>query len=281
MRPPTAPALTPRRPAGSWRSGSCRVHRWPRWSAELSGRRAWLLLWPAAAVVGIAAELRLYGWAHPHDWGPDLLTGWTMIACGLAGWWRRPRSRSGALLAAAGFAWFAPNFAVSGVAVVAWLSAHALYLYRGPFVQRVLSYPTGRAARRLDRAAVAAGYVAAVITPVWSDEAATIVLACLLAGVAVRGYAAAAGRERRMRLAALQATTVFAAVLVTVAVVRLAWSAQAANTVTLNVYQLALCGVSAALLAGLWRWPWDRAAVADLVVELGHDRSGTLRDQLA
>ena len=119
------------------------MRRWPRWSAEPSGRRAWLLLWPAAAVVGIAAELRLYGWADPRDWAPDLLTGWTMIACGLAGWWRRPQSRSGSLLAVAGFAWFAPNFAASGVAAVAWLSAHALYLYRGPFVQLVLTYPTG------------------------------------------------------------------------------------------------------------------------------------------
>jgi signal transduction histidine kinase len=240
-----------------------------------------LLLWPAAAVVGIAAELRLYGWADPRDWAPDLLTGWTMIACGLTGWWRRPQSRSGVLLAAAGFAWFAPNFAASGVAAIGWLSAHALYLYRGPFVQLVLTYPTGRATRRLDRAAVAVGYAAAVIRPVWADEAATIVLACLLAGAAMRGYAVAAGRERRMRLAALQATTVFAAVLVAVAVVRLAWPAQAASTVTLHAYQLAVCGVSAGLLAGLWRWPWDRAEVADLVVELGHDRSGTLRDQLA
>lgn len=257
------------------------MRRWPRWSAELSGQRARLLLWPAAAVVGIAAELRLYGWADPRDWAPDLLTGWTMIACGLAGWWRRPQSRSGALLAAAGFAWFAPNFAASGVAAVAWLSAHALYLYRGPFVQLVLTYPAGRATRHLDRAAVAAGYAAAVITPVWADEAATIVLACLLATVAVRGYAAAAGRERRMRLAALQATTAFAAALVAVAVVRLAWPAQAAGTATLHAYQLAVCGVSSGLLAGLWRWPWDRAEVADLVVELGHDRSGTLRDQLA
>src|SRR5215831_2119826 len=281
MRPPTAPALTPCRPAGFWPSGSCRVRRWPRWSAELASRGAWLLLWPAAAVVGIAAELRLYGWADPRDWVPDLLTGWTMIACGLAGWWRRPQSRSGALLAAAGFAWFAPNFAASGVAAVAWLSAHALYLYRGPFVQLVLTYPTGRAARRLDRAAVAVGYAAAVITPVWADEAATIVLACLLAGAAVRGYAVAAGRERRMRLAALQATTVFAAVLVAVAVVRLAWPAQAAGAVTLVAYQLALCGVSAGLLAGLWRWPWERAEVTDLVVELRQARSGTLRDQLA
>jgi signal transduction histidine kinase len=239
------------------------------------------LLWPAGAVVGIAAEWRLYGWADPRDWVPDLLTGWTMIACGLAGWSRRPQSRAGALLAATGFAWFAPNYAATGVTALAWLSAHALYLYRGPLVQLVLTFPRGRPVRRLDCAAVAAGYAAAVITPVWADETATIVLACLLVAVAVRGYVCAAGRERRMRLAALQATAVLAAVLVAVALVRLAAPAQAANAATLHAYQAALCGLSLGLLVGLLRGSWERAEVADLVVELGATRSGTLRDELA
>ena len=212
---------------------------------------------------------------------PDLLTGWTMIACGLAGWSRRPQSRSGALLAAAGFAWFAPNFAATGAAALAWLSAHALYLYRGPLVQLVLTFPRGRPVRRLDRAAVAAGYAAAVITPVWADQTATIVLACVLVAVAVRGYVCAAGRERRMRLAALEATAVLAAVLVAVALVRLAAPAQAADAATLHAYQAALCGLSLGLLVGLLRGSWERAEVADLVVELGATRSGTLRDELA
>jgi signal transduction histidine kinase len=241
----------------------------------------WLLLVPVAAVVGIAAEWRLYGWADPRDWVPDLLTGWSLIACGLVGWSRRPQSRSGALLAATGFAWFAPNYAATGAAALAWLSAHALYLYRGPLVQLVLTYPTGRAARRLDRAAVAAGYAAAVITPVWADETATIVLSCLLVAVAVRGFVCAAGRERRMRLAALRATGVLAAVLVAVALVRLTEPGQAAGAATLHAYQVALCGLSAGLLVGLLRGSWERAEVADLVVELGATRSGTLRDELA
>src|SRR6266567_3032858 len=250
-RPCTGRALTRRRPAGSLRSGSFPVRRWPRWLAEPSRRWVWLLLWPAGAVVGIAGEWRLYGWADPGDWVPDLLTGWTLIACGLAGWSRRPQSRSGALLAAAGFAWFAPNFAATEPTALAWLSAHALYLYRGPLVQLVLTFPRGRPVRHLDRAAVAAGYAAAIITPVWADETATIVLACLLVAVAVRGYVCAAGCERRMRLAALHA------------------------------YQAALCGLSLGLLVGLLRGSWERAEVADLVVELGATRSGTLRDELA
>jgi signal transduction histidine kinase len=257
------------------------VRRSPRWSAEPSAGWLWRLLWPAAAAVGLTAEWRLYGWADPGDWVPDLLTGWTMIACGLAGWALRPQSRSGALLAATGFAWFAPNYASTGVAAIAWVSTHALYLYRGPLVHLTLTYPTGRAVRRLDRTAVAAGYTLCVITPVWADENATIVLVCLLVAVAVRGYARAAGRERRMRLAAVQATAVLAAVLTVIALVRLAVPAQAASAVTLHAYQAALCGWSFGLLIGLLRGPWDRAEVTDLVVELGATRSGTLRDKLA
>ena len=183
------------------------MRRSPHRLAEPSQRQMWLLLWPAAAVVGLTAEWRLYGWADPGDWALDLLTGWTMIACGLADWSRRPQNRSGALLTATGFAWFAPNYAVTGVTAIAWLSAHAPYLHRGPLVQLVLTYPTGRAARRLDRAAVIVGYAVAVITPVWADATATIVLACLLVAVASavmsapQGASAACGwpRFRRRR----------------------------------------------------------------------------------
>jgi signal transduction histidine kinase len=257
------------------------VRRSPRWLAEPSRGRVWLLLWPAAAVVGLTAEWRLYGWADPGDWVPDLLTGWTMIGCGLVGWWRRPQSRSGALLVATGFAWFAPNFAMTGVAALGWLSAHALYLHRGPLVHLVLTYPRGRLVRRLDVTAVAVGYAAAAVTPVWGSETATIVLAALLVAVAIRGYARAAGRERRMRLAALQATAVLSAVLAAVALVRLAAPGQAADAATLHVYQAALCGLSLGLLVGVLRGSWERAEVADLVVELGETRSGTLRDELA
>ena len=257
------------------------MRRWPRWLAEPSRGRVWRLLWPAAAVVGLTAEWRLYGWADPGDWVPDLLAGWALIACGLAGWSRRPQSRSGALLVATGFAWFAPNFAVTGVTALGWLSAHALYLHRGPLVHLVLTYPRGRLVRRLDVTAVVVGYAVAAVTPVWGSETATIVLAALLVAVAIRGYACAAGRERRMRLAALQATAVLAAVLAAIALVRLAAPGQAADAATLHAYQAALCGLSLGLLVGLLRGSWERAEVADLVVELGETRSGTLRDELA
>src|SRR5215472_8757785 len=187
------PASTPRRCVGSWRSGSCRVLRWLRWSAELLGRWARLLLWPAGVVVGVAAEWRLYGWADPGGWVADVVTGWAMIGCGLAGWARRPQSRSGALLAAAGFAWFVYDFAASGAGLLGWLGAHALYLHRGPLVQLVLTYPQGRVRGRVEGAAVGAGYAAAVVTPAWDSRAGAAVLAALLVAVAARGCLRAAG----------------------------------------------------------------------------------------
>jgi signal transduction histidine kinase len=239
------------------------------------------MLWPAGAAVGVAAEWRLYGWVDPGGWLPDLLTGWCLIGCGLAGWARRPQSRSGGLLAAAGFAWFVPDFAATGVGALGWLSAHALYLHRGPLVQLVLTYPWGRVRGRLEGAAVAVGYAAAVVTPVWGSRAGTIGLAACLVAVAARGYARAAGRERRMRRSALQATVLFVAGVAAAAVVRFAVPGPASDAATLLAYEVMLCALAVGLLVGLVRWPWERAEVADLVVELGEARSGTLRDELA
>jgi signal transduction histidine kinase len=240
-----------------------------------------LLLWPAGVVAGLAAEWRLYGWADPGGWVPDLLTGWCLIGCGLAGWARRPQSRSGALLAAAGFAWFVPDFASAGVALLGWLSAHALYLHRGPLVQLVLTYPRGRVRGRVEGAAVAVGYAAAVVTPVWDSRAGTVALAVLLVAVAALGYGRAAGRERRMRRSALQATALFASGVAAVALARSAVPGPATDAATLLAYEVTLCALAVGLLIGLARWPWERAEVADLVVELGETRSGTLRDELA
>jgi len=229
----------------------------------------------------VAAEWRLYGWADPGGWAPDLLTGWAMIGCGLAGWARRPGSRSGGLLAAAGFAWFVPDFGAAGVGPLSWLAAHALYLHRGPLVQLVLTYPQGRVRGRVEGATVVAGYAAAVVAPGWGSQAGTVALAACLVTVAAIRYVRAAGAERRMRRSALQATVLFAAGAAAVALLRFAVPGPAAETVTLLAYEVMLCALAAGLLAGLLRWPWDRAEVADLVVELGETRSGALRDELA
>ena len=229
-----------------------------------------LLLWPAGVALGIAAEWVYFGWSDPGDWLPDIAVGWTLIACGLLAWSRRPESHSGAVMAATGFAWFAANF-----------SSQALYLHRGPLVQLVLSYPSGRLGGRLERATVGAAYVAAVIPAVWRSETAALVMAALVLAVAVRGYLGALGRDRRARLAALQATGLLAAVLAGTAAVRLAFPTTEATDATLLAYEASLCALAIGLLVGLVREPWARSRVTDLVVELGETRSGTLRDGLA
>jgi hypothetical protein len=116
------------------------------------------LLWPAAIAVGLLAESTGFGWGDPRQWSPDLAVGWSFIGCGLASVRRRPESRSGALLVATGFAWFLGNFANAGLEVVAWIGAHLLFLYRGPLIQLVLTYPSGRTRSWVTGSAIAFGW---------------------------------------------------------------------------------------------------------------------------
>jgi signal transduction histidine kinase len=240
-----------------------------------------LLLWPAGSAFGIVAEWISFGWSDPRHWVPDLVTGWSLIACGLVAWSRRPGSRIGPLMAAAGFGWFFGNFASTDVAAVDWLGAHALYVYRGPLVHLLVTYPSGRFSSRLDRVTVAVGYAAAVVTPVWASEVGTIVLAGLLVVVCARYYFRAVGPSRRAGLWALWAAAGFGLALAGGAVARLALPAVDANEPSLLALEATLCALAGGLLAGLLSRSWEWAAVTDLVVELGESRSGTLRDELA
>ena len=239
------------------------------------------LIWLAGVAIGLTAEWVGFGWGDPRRWIPDLAVGWSLIGCGLVAWEQRPESRTGPLMAATGFTWFLGNFAQTDVAAVAWVAAHLVYLHRGPLVQLVLTYPSGRPSSRLARAAVVVGYAAAVVTPVWRSEVATILLATLLLGVGARDYVRAVGRARRMRRAALQAVAGLSVVLGGTAAARLLLPAGQVSGPSLLIYEATLCALAVWLLAGLLLAPWDRAAVTDLVVELGEARAGTLRGQLS
>ncbi len=235
----------------------------------------------AGVALGLTAEWVAFGWSDPRRWIPDLAVGWTLIGCGLVAARRRPESQTGPLMAATGFTWFVGNFSDVGAAAVAWAAAHLVYLHRGPLVQLVLTYPSGRPSSRLAQAGVVAGYAAAVITPIWDSEAATILMATLLTGVCARDYVRAIGQERRARRAALQAVAGLSVVLVGAAAARLLLPAGQVSGPSLLIYEATLCVLAGWLLAGLLLAPWDRAAVTDLVVELGEARTGTLRGQLA
>jgi signal transduction histidine kinase len=252
----------------------------PSSSADAPMRRPRVLLWTAGVAIGIAAEWTYFGWGDPRHWVPDLVTGWTLIACGLIGWSRRTDSTVGGLMTATGFTWFAGNFQATGLGGVDWLAAHALYLHRGPLVHLVLAYPSGRLAGRLQRAAVAVGYGAALVTAVWRSQVGTIVLATLLAAVAIHAYISAVGPDRRARLLGMRAATGLAAVLAADAIARLAAPVASTDEATLLAYEASLSAGAVALLVGLLRGGWERAAVTDLVVELSESRSGTLGDAL-
>jgi signal transduction histidine kinase len=93
-----------------------------------------------------------------------LTAGWALIGSGLGFWLRRPASRFGPLLAAAGFAWFLPEWdnpgIDSGVAFTAGLCLHAAC---APLVgHAVLAYPGGRLRSHMERGAVVAAYVGGV-----------------------------------------------------------------------------------------------------------------------
>lgn len=229
-------------------------------------RAAGAALWSAGVVLGLASERVGFGWDDPRGWVPDLVVGLVFVGSGV---YALPRSHAtGGLLAATGFAWFCGNFGMA-----------ALYWHRGPLVHVVVSYPGGRPRSRLDSVAVVVGYGAAIVTPVWRDEWVALLLALGLGGVVLWGYVTAAGSARRDRLVAFRVTLALVVTLVGGGVARLAVPAGDAVAPTLRAYQLVLCGVAVVLAADL-RAP-SAASVADLVVELGEGRSGTLRDALA
>ena len=233
-------------------------------------RRVRLLVWPAGAVLGIAAESHLYGLGDTRHWIPDAAVGWTLIVAGAVAWWRQPRSRAGRLLIAAGGAWFAGNFA-----------ARLVYLHRAVLIQLVLAHPTGRLRGRLLGVVVAGGYVVSLVPSVWRSEEASLALSAALVGVATLAYLRAPARERHARLRALRAIAMLALVFAGTALARLLWATDAAANATLAAYQLAVGLLAVGLVVSLLTEPSPGFGLTDLVVELGEGGSGTLRGALA
>ncbi len=88
-----------------------------------------------------------------------LLVGWSFVGTGVFAWWRRPGNRTGVLMAAAGFAWFATGLSAADDDAI-----HTIGIaLDGVFVALVghllLAFPTGRLRATADRALVAAAYV--------------------------------------------------------------------------------------------------------------------------
>jgi signal transduction histidine kinase len=239
------------------------------------------LFWAAGAAVGLVAEWVSFGWADPRNWIPDLAVGWTFIGWGLIAAARRQQSRAGALMAATGFAWFAGNFSQSSWEGLAWLGEQTTFLYLGVLLHCALSYPSGRLSGYGDRMIVAVGYALAVVVTPEAHDAGTIALALLLPSATGCRYLATRGPARRTRLPAVQASVLAGSVLAAGVVVRLALPLDRGDAAVLLSEQAALIVAATVLFSGLVRRSVEETAVADLVVDLGEVRSGTLRDALA
>lgn len=230
-------------------------------------RRVRYALWPAGLGLGVAAEWVAYD-GEPALTAADAAIGAALIAAGLLAWGRRPRSGMGAIMTAAGFAWFLGTF-----------GGWALYLHRGVLAHLVLSYPSGRARSRLERTSIGAAYAYALIYPVAANDYATIGLALGLVAVSGRRYAVAGGPERRARLSAFGAALALGSVLALGAVTQLV-NADVDRTV-LWAYDAVVLLVALGLAADLLWGRWAEATVTGLVVDLGEPGSaGTLRERL-
>jgi len=230
-------------------------------------RNSWAdaLLIACGVAVGLAAEASSGDWSRPGVWIPDLLTGWALIACGLA-----VHRRAGSLLAASGFAWFAGNF-----------FSVALLLHRAPLAQLVLTYPGARSSGRLDRGAIGVVYAISLAGAIWWGDAATYALAALLPLVVGAHYLRTVGIRRRERAYALRAAGLFAVILAVTATANLIWATAAERNTLLYFYEAGLVALALFLVYGLLREPWRRVGIVDLVVDLGERRAGNVRDALA
>lgn len=238
---------------------------------------------PAALIVGLGAEwLARSGQNLAAAAVADLAVGWTLIGCGLLSWARRPQSRVGPLLTLTGFAWFLGTLAESRVGFVAALGTALVFVHRGPLCHAIIGYPSGRPWGRLSMIVVVAAYVYAAVVPLARSDVVTIVVAFAVLATTIRGYALAAGPDRRARTTAVAAAAALAVPLASGSVWRLLGAGPDARHTVLWGYEAVLVLIAVGFLADLSRGRWAQAAVTKLVVDLGGDsEADTLRARLA
>jgi signal transduction histidine kinase len=114
------------------------------------------------ALIGLGTATR----AAPVDWPAfvsDLLVGSVMVGAGVSGWTRRPESRVGPLLVIAGLLYLigALQWTDWVVAYTAGFLVHNTFGF--PLAHAVLTFPTGRASDRLDRVLLTGLYGAGLL----------------------------------------------------------------------------------------------------------------------
>jgi signal transduction histidine kinase len=229
------------------------------------------------------------------------------ILSGVIAWSRRPDSRLGPLMIAAGFAMFLSSVGWSSVPAIHTLGIAFDLIPAVIFLHVFLAFPTGRLDGLPERVLVGAGYVAAfgvqfvamalggfgpdnLLEVVSKPETAVnlqkaqlvAISAISLAGIVVLlARRRDVGRPLRRSVALL--VDVFALALVMIAALFLTGAFEGPHFETIRRATFVVIGLSpVAFLIGLLDARLARGAVGDLVVELGTDPTpGDLRDALA
>jgi signal transduction histidine kinase len=220
-------------------------------------------------VLGLVTDLVVFGAGDVAGWLADVAVGWTFLGCALLLARRTPGERMALVVGSVGVAWFLGTL-IPGLT----------FLHRGALVHLLFAYPTGRLSR-LGRVGVPAAYAAALFPGVWGSEWGTVVLTLVLLAVVAVDGAAAVGPIRRARQQATVAAAGFGVIVICSALARLVFPQGDADRVTYLAYAAALMVVAVAATVGVLRGTWRQVPVTDLVVQLGGDRTGEVRDALA
>ena len=125
-------------------------------------RRALLGLAITGLVSGLALAAIVLSSDHIDDRGFEaglgLLVGWSFIGTGLFAWWRRPGNPTGALMVAAGFAWFATRVSASDDDLLFTIGIALDALFPAIIGHLLVAFPSGRLQTRAERWVAGAGY---------------------------------------------------------------------------------------------------------------------------
>jgi signal transduction histidine kinase len=130
-------------------------------------RTVLLLLGAAGLGLGLLYLTLVLGSEHTDDRGLTaalgLLVGWSFVGTGLFAWWRRPGNRTGMLMAAAGFAWFATGVSAANDEIVHTFGIAVDGIFPVVVGHLLMAFPTGRLESRAERIAVGAAYFAVTV----------------------------------------------------------------------------------------------------------------------
>ncbi len=287
-----------------------------------SGWRLWVwwACWPAALGAGAVAVVAILLSNLPGTSTGQavlaLVIGWAFIGAGLVAWSRRPENRTGPLMVAAGFAWFA------GQGGLAWANSELLFtignllnpLYIVIFAHLLLAFPTGFLASTLARAVIVIAYLdVTVLQAAWlpfadpteeicdrcpgnllliaeNQEVVTVLLdferalgaALSLVGLGIlihRWRGATTPERRAIGPVYLTGGVAFGFLILSLVNESLG---EPLDETPQWLFWISFAVVPFAFLAGMLRGRLARGAVAGLVVEIGETPApGKLRDALA